>query len=1420
MSDCKKFVLLLVCFQLAFLIGNGQGVTTQRSQLSGNPKIMPGKIVVKLGNDFNTLQENNVSVKPLNPANIGAVIRSQRVERLKFGGSGGSGNITLSEKSSRLSNIFMIDLAAGVKVQEAIDVLSKYPNVLYAEPFFKEELLFTPNDTNIGSQTSLGVVKAFEAWDVTKGDESIIIGVSDTGVQLDHLDLEGNLYLNESDPVNGLDDDGNGYVDDFQGWDFADQDNDPTADQNPHGTQVTGISSAVTNNNLGMAGIGYNSKFVPLKVFTSSNGSSLNTYTSIIYAADQGYDVINLSWGSTGSFSQFAQDVINYAVLEKDMVVVAAAGNTNEELEFYPASYDHVLSVANTDMEDIKAPGATFSYKVDITAPGFGVYSTKNGNSYASESGSSFSSPHVAGTAALVKSVFPHLNAQQVMEQVRVTADDVYDVGNNADYTGQLGKGRLNVFRAVSEGNAISMRINSFEYSNSFGQYAFYDDTVKVNLEFFNFLNPTTNATATLSSPNPNVTFAEPILNIGTLGELTASSQMEVDLVISEDVLHDERIVVRVDFSDENYQDFQYFEFNISPDNIDMDNSTVNLNISANGNLGHPGNSFSGPTGFDFNQTTMAKYLGIMVGNHPDSISDNVLNNVVSLSREQDFEAIDKIKFHHHSIADLYTKSAFQDSNTGNSSLGLVIEQEALTWSDPGNEGYIIVEYRITNNTNAPKENLYFGTFANWDLDDHTTNKSLWDQEYKLAYTVDQQQNDFVGMALLTSQNVNVHSIDLGNENGNTAELSSSFSEQEKFDMLTTEKQLAGEAGSGNDVAQILAAQVGTLQPFESRKVAFVISAATDLADLQDNVNKAAARYAEFVDNPPIVEFHNVCASQPFDLTLTSGTQFEIYDDAQMTNLLSTGNGFGFSGLGKDSLLYVRNMDLSYPSDIFRVAVLVEDPDTDFFIDPDTLYLGDNSINRVNYTDLSEEPVSWQWSLGNGSSTMIQHPWGIYNEPGTYKVNLEVTTELGCIGSKQRDLIVAERSPEPILPDQSICKGDVVKLKASNSNNIRVYKTLADTEPIYEGDEFVSLALYMDSIFYVSSIEQVFESHKVSVSALVDDLQLDFVAVADTINLESKNQINFSYTGEAAESFAWYVNENLIGTEETMSYTFTEEASLHVELKATNAMGCTESLSKNLEISAGPVPEIEDKSICQFDNVVLSPTNGDRFYFYEDAGLSEAIYKGRSLMLKGQSTNTTYYITNVDGYRESDPKVVNVEILPFEISMEADPEVLVLSQYKNTTFSFVSDQEILSSQWFVNGAFVETNPAPVLNFDQPGDYDIQLTVLDSRGCRDTTFMTYQVLNVPITSLDSEVSKSIELYPNPTKGSIILKGANQLSQLVLVNTASQKVNGHFATHAEGEFTLDLSNLKNGVYFLHGVSKNEPFVKKVLLHKQGR
>ncbi len=216
----------------------------------------------------------------------------------------------------------------------------------------------------------------------------------------------------------------------------------------------------------------------------------ITVYAAVLFAA-QHHGVLNLSWGSPNSLSQANQDIINAAVLEHDAVIVAAAGNTPSEIEFYPASYENVLSVASSNLDDTKSSFSTFSYKVDIIAPSTSNYTTMNNGAYGlSGPGTSFSSPLVAGAAALLKAHFPEMTAQQIMEQLRVSSQDVYAVGSNQNFFGQLGKGRLDMFNALTSTNK-SIRLLEFEYSDPFGAFAFYSDTVDITGQFQNFLSPT-----------------------------------------------------------------------------------------------------------------------------------------------------------------------------------------------------------------------------------------------------------------------------------------------------------------------------------------------------------------------------------------------------------------------------------------------------------------------------------------------------------------------------------------------------------------------------------------------------------------------------------------------------------------------------------------------------------------------------------------------------------------------------------------------------------------------------------------------------------------------------------------------------------------------------------------------------------------
>ena len=256
-------------------------------------------------------------------------------------------------------------------------------------------------------QYQISQINAFSAWDIEKGDTNVVIGIVDDGCQWNHPDLAANVKINYADPINGIDDDHDGYIDNYRGWDLGNNDNDPNNDGPgalAHGTHVAGDADAVTDNAIAIASPGFNCKFLPVKV-TDFSGVITVGYEGIVYAADHGCSVINCSWGATEG-ANYQQDIINYASINKNALVIAAAGNDNADETFYPASYNHVISVANVDGSDVKASTSDYNYNVAVSAPGENIYSTTYDSVYTLLSGTSMSCAVAAGAAAIIKSHF------------------------------------------------------------------------------------------------------------------------------------------------------------------------------------------------------------------------------------------------------------------------------------------------------------------------------------------------------------------------------------------------------------------------------------------------------------------------------------------------------------------------------------------------------------------------------------------------------------------------------------------------------------------------------------------------------------------------------------------------------------------------------------------------------------------------------------------------------------------------------------------------------------------------------------------------------------------------------------------------------------------------------------------------------
>jgi len=340
-------------------------------------------------------------------------------------------------------------------------------------------LALEPNDRYYDRQWYLEKINAPGAWERTTGSKEIVVAVIDGGVQINHPDLKNNIWQNSKEIVdNGIDDDANGFIDDVNGWDFVGDNNNPSPDFTEswtegglsHGTIVSGIIAAQGNNKVGVAGISWESKVMPLKVLNDSGaGSMRDVIRAVDYAIQNGAHVINFSFVGE-NYSQGLQEAIKRAH-EAGVLVVAAGGNENnndvgydiDEVPLYPVCHDGddnmVIGVVATDALDQKAEFSSYGINcIDISAPGVSFFGTVASNPGFDQnqfsklydgywSGTSMATPVISGSLALILSINPTISKQEVMNILMSSTDDIRRL--NPDYLGKLGRGRVNVDRAV-----------------------------------------------------------------------------------------------------------------------------------------------------------------------------------------------------------------------------------------------------------------------------------------------------------------------------------------------------------------------------------------------------------------------------------------------------------------------------------------------------------------------------------------------------------------------------------------------------------------------------------------------------------------------------------------------------------------------------------------------------------------------------------------------------------------------------------------------------------------------------------------------------------------------------------------------------------------------------------------------------------
>jgi serine protease len=921
------------------------------------------------------------------------------------------------EFSISLSRIYQVTYQGKTSLEQVLEILSNSIYLEYAEPYFINKTMLVPNEPAIANNDLfyLERYQAYEAWDETQGDTNVVIAIIDTGVRSTLADLKDNLKYNaiEAAGLPGVDDDGDGYIDNIIGWDFGNNDNNPDASTNGHGTVVAGIASATPNNGIGTVGTGYNCKYMPIKVSADANGGNITFgFQGLYYAATHGCHVANLSWGSPGGYSQTAQDVINFAVLTKNMIVVAAAGNSAKEENFYPASYDNVLSVASSDtmysasankVIDIKASAATYSYHVDLCAQGRAVYSTENNGTYSKTPGSSNAAPQVSGAAALLRSKFPSLTAQQIMQQLRITGDIIDTFPENKAYKEKIGR-RLNMYKALTDTTTPSVRVTASSFKSNFGENLFSGDTVRLTLDFINYLYPTTNCKVTVSSPSPYIEFLDNTTYLGTIPTLgnTNNNADPITMVIKKTSSFDLRIPFRVQFDDVDYYDYQHFTYTINPSWLTIKNNETALTVSGNGRLGYIDNNNTTGDGFTYQNNYMIFEAGLMLATSSSKVSDCVRGDLGIL--ETDFKNTMTARYTDPIHADIESKSSFDDS-AAKSPIGITVYQNNYAWNSPTDSRYQIIEYIFENKSGAKIDTLLAGIYTDWDIMDAEKNKTGWNYSRNLGYAYSTQQNGLVGgIRLLTNQAPTYFAMDHDQSmGGDNIFPNDSFTSEEKYNTMKNgiARIHAGATGNGRDISSVVGAQILNLLPNEKRKVAFAIIGSPTLATLYKDADAALEKYKSFnTGQVPELANINLCQGQTTDFTIKpdNGTNFNFYKKYPGIPFHKGAELFVENQSASDTL-YITNTDSIFESSAKEIQIIFrEKPLADFTANPESLNLAQQT--EVRLTSTNNPMYNYNWSFGDGENSIDLSPTHTYYNTGNYTIQLTISDEYGCEDSK------------------------------------------------------------------------------------------------------------------------------------------------------------------------------------------------------------------------------------------------------------------------------------------------------------------------------------------------------------------------------------------------------------------------------------
>jgi len=732
-----------------------------------------------------------------------------------------------------LSLIYELRYSNNFTEQQVVKMLEVTSMFEYVQEYPIPQLCYTPNDTDFVDQYYLNLINAPGAWDINKGDTNVVIGITDSGWEPSHLDLQANIKLNYADPINGVDDDADGYIDNYRGWDLGNNDNDATYESLSHGVHVTGIAAAVTDNVTGVAGVGFNTRFLPIKI-SNPAGVFTKAYQGIVYAADHGCFIINCSWGDYVK-GNFQQDVVNYA-LNKGCLIIAGAGNNSTDDLFYPAAFDGVIAVAASDQSDTKASFSNYGDFINITAPGVSIFNTL-ATAYGYNDGTSMSSPMVAGGAALIKAQYPTYNNYQVAAVLKTTATNID--AQNPSYINKLGTGRLDLFNALTATGLQNVEITSKSITDNNNNTFEIGDTLEIIKLFTNYLDATNNLTATLTTTNSNVSVlnsSSPLINLNTL-DTTSNYLSPFKVKILSGATFNEVVEFKVTLSNGVYSSNYYFDVVVNPNYLNVAINQVATSISANGKIGYNDINNSVGLGFTYQGEQILAEAGFLIGDGATRVADCIRGSV---GQDQDFNTTTNVYYKAPYLSDIDVQGYFNDSPL-TSAMQLNIKHTAYAYQNAPDDKYIIVAYDIENVGPSTLNNIYAGLFADWNLLNGYQNRAAYDAAQKMGYIYSYTDSIYAAIKLLSPGVAFNYALDNIAGGAGVIDITDGFDTAEKYAALSNNRFTSGSFNV--DVSHVVSTGDFSLVAGEHKRIAFALIAGDSLSDIQNSGDAAQAKY-------------------------------------------------------------------------------------------------------------------------------------------------------------------------------------------------------------------------------------------------------------------------------------------------------------------------------------------------------------------------------------------------------------------------------------------------------------------------------------------------------------------------------------------------------------------------------------------------